>query len=307
MDILMVFEQMLVLLILLLVGVIAARFGVMDGDTTSRFTNFTLLIPQTCLILNSVINTDLGITPGRVLAVLGIGCLMYAILVAFAFLVPLVYRCKPGDRGIYSFMTIFGNTGFMGIPIVGAIIGGAAPFYAALLNIPFNLLAYTLGIAMLNSDGERAKIQWKLLINPPMIAAFLAVFLACINVRLPVPLSKSIGMLGDMVVPCSMIIIGASLGEQKLGEVFGDWHVYAFAPVRLFVVPILLWAIMHLIVKDAVLLGTITVLGAMPVASFAAMLSIRYGGNVKMASRSVFVTTVLSVLTIPIVCAILPI
>ena len=70
MDIMVVFEQMLVLLILLIVGVIAAKCGVMDADTTRRFTRFTLLIPQTCMILGSVINADLGITPGRVFAIL---------------------------------------------------------------------------------------------------------------------------------------------------------------------------------------------------------------------------------------------
>ena len=297
---------MLVLLILLIVGVIAAKCGVMDEESTRRLTRFALVIPQTCMILNSVLNTELNVTPGRVFAVLGAGCVMYAILVALSFLVPVIYRCKPGDKGIYSFMTIFGNTGFMGIPVSGAIFGGAASFYAALLNIPFNILAYTLGIALLNSRGEKSKIQWKLLINPPMVASFLAVLLVCIKIPVPGPLSKAIGMLGDMIVPCSMIIIGASLGAQKLKDVFGDWHVYAFAPVRLFVVPLLLWSVMHFIIKDATLLGTITLLGAMPVASFATMLSIQYGGNVQMASRSVFVTTVLSVLTIPLICAIVP-
>ena len=306
MDIMLVFNQMLVLLILLIVGVIAAKAGVMDEDATKRFTRFTLLIPQTCMILNSVLGAELGISAGRVLTVLGAGVVMYAILTAVSFLVPVLYRCKPGDKGIYSFMTIFGNTGFMGIPVVGAIFGGSAAFYAALLNIPFNLLAYTLGIALLNSSGKKTKIQWKLLINPPMIASFLAVILVCVRVTLPTPLTRSIAYLGDMVVPCSMIIIGASLGQQKLRDVFGDWHVYAFAPVRLFAMPLLLWSIMHLFVKDPTLIGVIAVLGAMPVASFATMLSIQYGGNVQMASKTVFVTTVLSVLTIPIVCAILP-
>lgn len=302
-----VFEQMLVLLILLIVGVIAAKCGVMDEDMTRRFTRFTLLIPQTCMILGSVINADLGITPGRVFAILGVGVIMYAILVAMSFLVPILYRCKPSDKGIYSFMTIFGNTGFMGIPVARALFGNVAAFYTALLNIPFNILAYTLGIALLNSSGEKAKIQWKLLINPPMIAAFAAILFACIDIHIPTPAADAVGMLGDMVVPCSMIIIGASLGAQKLKDVFGDWHVYAFAPTRLFIVPIVLWAVMHLFVHDETLLGTITLLGAMPVASFAAMLSIQYGGNVQMASRSVFVTTVLSVITIPLVCALLPI
>ena len=307
MEILPVFEQMLVLLILLIVGVIASKCGAMDEQTTGRFTHFTLIIPQTCLILSSVLNAESDVTAGRVLGVLGIGCVMYAILVAFSFLVPQLYRCMPTDRGIYSFMTLFGNTGFMGIPVAAAIIGGMAPFYAALLNIPFNILAYTLGIAMLNSKGERTGIQWKLLINPPMAASFIAVILVCVHLHVPAPLTKALGMLGDMVVPCSMIIIGASLGRQKLKEVFGDWRVYAFAPMRLIAAPLLLWGIMHFIVRDGTLLATITLLGSMPVAAFATMLSIQYGGNVQMASKTVFVTTVLSVITVPLVMAFLPV
>jgi hypothetical protein len=110
-----------------------------------------------------------------------------------------------------------------------------------------------------------------------------------------------------MVVPCSMIIIGASLGSQKMKAVFTDWHAYAFAPVRLLVAPVVLWGILHFFVTDSVFLGTMTVLGAMPVASLATMLSIEYGGNVTMASRTVFVTTILSVVTVPLICWLLPI
>ncbi len=306
MDILLIFRQMLVLLILLIVGVIAAKVGVMDEDTNRRFTRFTLLIPQTCMILASVLNAGSDVTPGRVFAVLGAGCCMYAILVALSLLVPVLYRCKSEDQGIYSFMTIFGNVGFMGIPVAGSILGPTSAVYAALLNIPFNVLAYTLGIALLNRKGGKAKIDWRLLINAPLIASLIAIVLLCFHIHFPAPLESAIDMLGDMIVPSSMIIIGASLGAQKLKDVFGDWHVYAFAPVPLIAAPILLWLILHLFIRDTMLLNTITLLGAMPVAAFATMLSIQYGGNVQMASKTVFVTTVLSVVTIPLVCAILP-
>jgi hypothetical protein len=307
MDILPIFEQMMVLLILLVVGVIAAKTGIMDEETNRRFTRFTLLIPQTCMILGSVVNSDLGIGPGQVFGILGMGCVMYAILIALSYLTPIIYRCKPADKGIYSFMTIFGNVGFMGFPVVGSIFGDKAVFYAAMLNIPFNLLAYTIGIAQLNNKGEKMKIQWKLLVNPPLIASVIAIFLLCFNIHVPGPLADSVEMLGDMVVPCSMIIIGASLGSQKMKQVFTDLRAYAFAPMRLIVAPVVLWAILHFFVTDSVFLGTMTVLGAMPVASLATMLSIEYGGNVEMASRTVFVTTVLSVVTVPLICWLLPI
>ncbi len=303
----LVFEQTLVMLILLLAGVIASKAGVMDEDTTRRFTSFNLLIPQSCMILDSILGAEIDIPPSRVFMVLGVSLIMYAILVAVGLLVPQIYRCKPADRGVYSFMTIFGNVGFMGIPVAKALLGSEASLYAALLNIPFNILAYTVGIALLShSGGKREPINWRLLLNVPLIVSAASVVLLCFHVHLGGPLGRAVEMLGDMILPGSMVIIGASLGKQKLKEVFGDWRVYLFAPARLVAVPLILWGIMHFIVKDSVFLGTMTLQGAMPVAAFATMLSIQYGGNVQMASKTVFVTTVLSVFPIPLVVGLLP-
>jgi len=306
MDIRAVIDQMLVLLILLIVGVIAAKTGIIDRETNRRLTNFTLTIPQTCMILGSVLNVDLGLTPMKILGVMLAGCAMYGLLILLSLLIPRIYRAKAEDRGLYSFMTIFGNTGFMGFPVVSSIFGPTALFYAALLNIHFNTLAYSLGISLIGSKGEKMKIDWKKLVNPPLVAAALSILVVCFNIRVPQPVATAVDMLGDMIVPSSMIIIGSSLGNQKFKEIFGDWRAYAFAPVRLILCPILLWAILRLFIHDPILLGTMTVLGGMPVAAFATMLSIQYGGNEKMASRCVFVSTVLSVITIPFICWLLP-
>ncbi len=308
MDMMLIFEQTLVMLLLLAAGVISSKAGVMDEDTTRRFTSFNLLIPQSCMILGSILGAEADIPPLRILAILGIGFVMYAILVALGLLAPILYRCKPEDKGIYSFMTMFGNVGFMGIPVASSLFGSEAGLYAALLNIPFNILAYTLGIVLLSrSSGDARKINWKLVLNVPMIVSLAAVVLLCLGVRLGGgPVGRAVDMLGDMILPSSMIIIGASLGSQKLRDVFGDWRVYVFAPMRLIVVPVVLWAVLRLFVRDSVFLGTMVLLGSMPVAAFATMLSIQYGGNVRMASKTVFVTTVLSVFTIPVVVGLLP-
>ena len=306
MDIRAVIDQMLVLLILLIVGVIAAKTGVIDRETNRRLTNFTLTIPQTCMILGSVLNVDLGLTPMKILSVMLLGCAMYGLLVVLGLLVPRICRAKARDRGLYSFMTIFGNTGFMGLPVVGSIFGPTAVFYAALLNIHFNTLAYSLGISLISSTGEKVRIDWKKVVNAPMVAAVLSIVVVCLNIRVPEPVADAVGMLGDMIVPSSMIIIGSSLGNQKFKDIFGDWRAYAFAPVRLFIAPVVLWFVLRLFVQDPILLGTMSVLGGMPVAAFSTMLSIQYGGNEEMSARCVFVTTVLSVLTIPFICWLLP-
>ena len=297
---------MLVMLIMLVVGVVCAKTRIVDKDANKKLTTFALYVPQVCMILASVMTTELSVTPLQILLILGVGCAMYALLVGLSFLVPKVYRCSVSDKGIYSFMTIFGNVGFMGFPVVQSIFGDAAVFYASIMNIPFNLLAYTLGISLLNSKGKETHFSWKLLLNPPLVASACSILILLLKVPVPDFVTDAVDRMGDMIVPLSMIIIGSSLGEMKLRDIFGDWRVYLFAPVRLIIAPLLVWGVLHFFVHDSLILGTMTVLAAMPVAAFATMLSIEYGGNEQVASRTVFVTTVLSVATIPFVCWLLP-
>lgn len=300
-----ILRQMVIMLIFLAIGTVAARRGVMDEEFNRRYTTFNLLIPQTGMILSSILGTEATLSVAEIGTILGYGFLMYAILIVLGLLVPVLYRCKPEDKGVYSFMTIFGNVGFLGIPVAKSIFGPEAALYAGLLNIPFNLLAYTVGVAMMARGSGEKGINWKRLINLPLIVSLASVVLLCFHVKLTGPVGSAAEMLGDMILPGSMMIIGASLGQQKLRDVFGDWRIYLFAPMRLVVVPVVLWSVLHLIVRNEVFLGTMVLLGAMPAAAFATMLSIEYGGNVKMASKGVFVTTVLSAVTIPLVVGLL--
>lgn len=301
----MILRQMVIMLIFLAIGTVAARRGIMDEEFTRRYTTFNLLIPQTGMILSSILGTEATLSVAEIGSILGYGFLMYAILIALGLLVPVLYRCKPEDKGVYSFMTIFGNVGFLGIPVAKSLFGPEAALYAGLLNIPFNLLAYTVGVAMMARGRGEKGINWKRLVNLPLIVSLASVVLLCFHVKLTGAVGSAAEMLGDMILPGSMMIIGASLGQQKLRDVFGDWRIYLFAPIRLVVVPVVLWSVLHLIVQNEVFLGTMVLLGAMPAAAFATMLSIEYGGNVKMASKGVFVTTVLSAVTIPLVVGLL--
>lgn len=301
MDIALVLDQMLMMLLMLIVGVIAAMTGVVDGETNRRLSRYAMAVPQCATILASAMNLESDVTVGTVLGVLGIGCVMYALLVALGMAAPRLLPVPKQERGLYSVLTIFGNVGFMGIPLAGAIFGNDAVFYAALLTVPFNLLVFTVGVRLV-SGGREERFDWRRMINPALVSSLAAVVIIFLPVRWPSPLVGATKMVGDMILPLSMTIVGASLGEQKLWDVLRDWRLYVFAPVRLLIAPVLLWAVMHLFVRDPVLLGTLTLVGGTPCAAVAAMLSIQYGANERTATRNVFFTTVLSVATIPLVC-----
>ncbi len=293
---------MLMMMLLLLVGVVAVKTGIVDAETNRRLSRFAIVIPQSAIILSSAFNLQMEMTPGKVLGVIGVAFLMYALLTLLGLAVPALARAKEPDRGVFSFLILFGNVAYMGFPLVQALFGSDAVFYAALLNIPFNLLAYTLGVRLIGGSGAGGKMSWRQLVNPPMVASVLAVIIIFLPVKWPGPLVEATSALGDMILPLSMIIIGTSLGEMKLKDVLGDWRVYAVAPVRLLVAPVLLWAAMGLFVKDTLLLNVITLVGATPSAAMAAMMAIQYGRSERLASQGVFITTVLSMATIPLVC-----
>lgn len=298
----LVLDKMTTMVLLLAVGVTAAKAGLVDEQTNRRLSRYTLAIPQSAMILNSALNLQMEMTVGKVLEVLGLGLLMHGLLLALSFLLPRVFRAGEEDRGLYSFLITFGNTAYMGMPLAGAIYGSDAVFYAALVCLPFNLLVFTVGVRMISGGKNGGGFDWHAFISPAMISSAAAIVLVFLPVSWPVPVRDAVSSLGGVVLPLSMTIVGASLGAQRLRDVFRDWRAYAVAPVRLLLAPVLLWAVMRLFVHDSMLLGVITLLAGMPAAALSVMLSIRYGRSEALATRAVILTTVLSVGTIPLIC-----
>lgn len=301
MDISVLINQMMVMLSLLLLGLLGAKAGAMDEETTRSLNRYAMIFPQSAMLLSSALNMETGIPLSQILGILLAGCIMYALLIAFGFMVTHFFRVDHQLRRLYAYMVMFGNSGFMGLPILNALYGDQGVLYGALLNVPFSLVNFTLGASML-SGGEKTTFNWRQILSAPMVASFVAVLLVCVHIPVPDPLVQAVDLLGDAIVPLSMMIIGASLGSSTLKETFGDWHPYAFAPLKLIAAPVFLWAVMRPLIHDKLLFQVMIVQTAMPVASTATMFSMRYNCYPKVASRTVFVSTVLSVVTIPIVC-----
>lgn len=301
MDISSLFSQMLVLLILLLVGVVCAKTGVIDPDGNKKITAFTLAVPQSCMILASAINVDFEIAAAKLVAVFFSGFAFYAVLAALGALAYVLLGKRSAQRELFAFMTVFGNVGFMGLPVVQTLFGSQAVLYASLFNVPFNLLAYSVGAALLRGD-MRGGWNWEVLLSPPMVSTCVAIVLLFAHIHIPTPVESAVDYMGDMIVPLSMIIIGASLGKMPLKTALGDWRCYAFSAFRLLAVPAAVFFVMGRFTSDMLVLGTMTVQAAMPVAAISAMLALQYGRNEALASKTVFISTLLSTLTIPLIC-----
>ena len=238
---------MAALFILILVGYGAAKLRIIDGRFSQQLSVFVINISSPCLIVSSVLG-DISPDKDLILPVLAIGCVTYAFFVAVAMLLSRIITRNKDMQGIYGFMLTFGNVGFIGYPIVASIFGKYAIFYASLLNIPFTLLAFSLGKKMIQGGPGGLKLDWKILVSPAMIACYLSTLIVVSDIKgLPNIVTTPITLLGNITVPAALLIIGTSMAQMDLRRIFSGKLVWGISVLRLLILPIVIFYFTRLI------------------------------------------------------------
>ncbi|MCQ2508759.1 MAG: AEC family transporter, partial [Dorea sp.] len=219
-------------------------------------------------------------------------------------IIPKVLRVEKKQSGTYMVMTIFSNIGFMGYPIVAALYGSGAVLLASLFAIPYNILIYSFGVALMSQDENASLKDYlsiKKIINIGFVASMITLVIVIFQIHVPAVIGTTVQHLGNMAVPLSMLVIGTSLAKMEMKELFTDFKLIAFSLIRLIVMPLIFVAVIRQFVTNPVILGVCMIELAVPVGSMVALLAKEYDGDAMLAAKSVTLTTVLSVVTIPIV------
>ncbi len=301
MDLSNLFSRMIVLFIYIFVGFIAAKVKIIDDDTVKKVNKVLLYIGQPAMIISSVLDTELEMGLSDVVELFCLAMVMQIILLIIAYATTPIYVRKKSDRGLFKFMIAFGNVGFMGIPVLSALFGNGAVFMASICMIPFFLFVYSIGIILLKGKAKGEKIDFSFLINPALVSTFIAVALFFADLPIPGEILEASTGLAGILIPLSMVIIGVNLGLSKASDLVADWRMYAMSFVKLIASPVIMFYVCRFFVANEVFLGVLVVSAAMPVAVLASMLSTEYGTDIRVASRGVFISTLLSLVTIPLV------
>ncbi|HMM06860.1 MAG TPA: AEC family transporter [Clostridiales bacterium] len=303
MELSIIIEQIFMLFLIAAAGYLGFRTKILNAEGNKAISRLVIYLTLPALILSSVAEVPQDIAKSAVLLLLGASFFTYALLGAVSLAVPRLLRADRSDYGVYHFMTIFGNVGFMGFPVLSALFGEKALFLAAIFNLPMNLFCFSVGILMIAPKGT--KLKFTTILNPTVVASVAALLLYLLPLSLPTVLNDGLSLLGSATIPLAMILIGSSLAQLPFREVWNIPKLYLLSLIKLILCPLLIYYVLNLFIDDSLLLGIATVLTAMPVATNATMLCIEYNGNELLASRGVFISTVLSLLTIPLIIFIL--
>jgi len=296
------FEVMMTLFAIVVVGYVAGKLGYMGGTFDKRLSKLVIDITCPALILSSAMT---GALPDRrlILPLLGISIITYLVLTGIALVLPRHLTRRKEDEGVIGFALIFGNVGFMGYPVVASIFGHEAVFYAAVLNVVNTFAVFTIGTMLITgkSEVEGPRFQKKVLYSTPMLAAYLTMMIVALEIdHIPGFISQPLTMIGNITVPAALLIIGSSMSNLPLRAMLGNRSVYATTLMRLAVLPIGIYYLSALLGFSPYVIGINTVVIAMPVATYGTILCLRHGKDATLITEVTFITTLLSMITIPL-------
>lgn len=305
MDIKVILMQMIQLFLVISLGYFLFKIKILDLDLNKRLTTLILSVTTPAMILSSVLSTTVTQSLNSILFVFLIGLAIYIIMPVLGWIIVKVMKVPLREQGLYIFMTVFSNIGFMGFPVMKAIFGSEAIFFTAIFNMIFNLFVFTVGIVIMNyGTGQKVKLDPKNLLSPGVIASIVALVIYFTGIKLPDILCSTITMVGDITTPLAMMLIGSTLANIPLKEVFCELRIYPYTIIKQVIVPVIAYPILSLIIADPLILGITLIMISMPVANSAVLFATQYDGDVTLAAKTVFMTTLLSIVTIPLIVAI---
>lgn len=284
-----------VMLILIAVGYAVSKKGMLTDRGAAEINSLLVKIVTPCLIINSFINSHGDLKPRELLLSVGMSGLAIAIALGLS---CCFFRGEPPERRkVLRFAAIYSNAGFMGLPLIQGILGDKGVVYGSFFIVVFNLICWTHGYHMMSGGKLNLKAA---LLNPGIIGLLFGLPIYFFKLDLPALVTEPIGFLSGLNTPLAMMVIGSYVAKVDLHSFVSDLSVYKMAFLRLIAAPALYFCVLLLIRPEPDLFVSSVIQAAAPVAANTVLFAVEYGGDSQLASKAVAVSTVLSIITIPI-------
>ena len=329
MSITVVLQQMIMIFILIGVGMILYKKEMLSDMTSKQISGIIVNVTNPALLICSAFSEGPKASLQELGTALVIFLVIYAVLVAVSFLIPRILRVPNKYHYCYQMLTIFGNVGFIGIPLASAVLGTESLIFVSIYNLIYNILIYTFGISVLqraasrqsadaserntNTATDQAAIpdthvsssRWKKIINAGTISAAATIIFYLADFPVPEIVPSTLTYMGQSTTLLSMLVLGASVAQMALKDIFSNPKLYGFVLLRQVLMPIGCVMLFRFIIGDTLILSTLALMLAVPAGNLPLMLSKQLHVETDTISRGIILSTLLSLITIPVVSLIL--
>lgn len=295
------YSMILALFVMLIVGFVARKTGIIDDKASKALSTAVIKIGQPFMIIGSMVNVEFSTERLKNgFMVLGISLLLHGLIAVVAYFAVFKYKSLD-ERKISEFAVVFGNCGFIGFPLIQSVLGDEGLFYASFFIISFNLFLWTWGIAIFARKRSDIKITPKsMILNFGTIPCIIGILIYSLQIPIPDFLKMSFDYLGGICTPLSMLITGALLGTAKIKEIFADLKAYYVSFLKLIVAPVISAIVCYAFRLNSFYIIFMAIMFAMPTATSAVMFGELFETEKRRASILCGLTSLLSMLTMPL-------
>lgn len=285
-----------VLFIYMAVGFGCRKAGIFNDAARDKLTDFVVFVTLPCMIFESfhMAFSLEALRQGAVALLIAVCMAGVALLLG-----KVLYNRFPyEEKSILQYGTLVSNSGFAGLPVVSGTYGDEGLFLGSLFIIPTRILMWSAGISLFTRADAKQAVK-KVLLNPGIIAVEVGLVRMVLQLPLPHFVDTAVDNLGACTSPMAMALVGAILADVPLKTVFDPKSFYLVA-VRQFLLPGICLAALRLLQVDSLTIGVSVALTGMPIGSTTAILAQKYGADAQFASKCVFISTLTSLVTVPI-------
>lgn len=303
-----VITSVVILFILIFLGFFIGKREVIRKDCIPDLSRFVVSVTMPVTIFCSMVQQEGRDLLGQIWQIMLMAFIFHIATWLLGMLIVKALHIPERERGIWIFNFMFSNNGFMGFPLALSIFGNTGLFLMAAANVVSNLLIFSVGLKMVTKYypvKEKISLK-KMLVNNINISVVIGFIFYLAQIHLPDSAMKLLDYISNITAGLSMIVVGLSLSRMNLKEVFQNRKMFLMVVFRLLIIPLLVIAVFKVlpIQVPQMLYVIVLLMAALPSASAQTMLTEQYGTNTQDAGRAVFLTTLFSVVTIPVVMAI---
>ena len=311
MSISIILQQMGVICILVLIGIYLYKKRIVDDVNSQKLSTIVVDVCNPALILGSILSGNMTATRSDLLVAIALGAAFYFLLVILGIVIPRILRVEPDKRKFYNMMTVYTNTGFLGLPIARAILPANAILYVIVINVFYSLLFYTHGMAVLHSGSNekthsnssdktipKRKHPLLSIFNLGTIMAVLSLFVFWFDITFPPIIANTIEYIGNATVFLSMALLGVSIARSSFFKSFKNIKIWLYIILRMIIVPIAIVLVMKLFGFNSDAILALCLMAAVPAGSLPLITAEKMGLETEILSSTIAMTTFISIFSI---------
>lgn len=295
-----VFAQMIVIVILVCVGIGLYKRKYIDETMSEKLSAIVVDVCNPVLCLSCGLEAKGAAGHKEIALAFMAAFLVYAFLLVSGFFVPKICGIIRENQKYYNMMMVYGNIGFIGIPVAKAVLPPKAMIYVIILNIMYSVIFYTHGIWLM---GAKKEAHFRL--QPGLVCSVLTIIIFWFELSFPDIVTQSITYIGNATTFLSMTLLGCSFAAVSTKVFKGNWKTYLFILLKMLAIPVVLGYLLSILKVNEHMVQAFVLLVAMPAGNMPLMLAKQVGEDTEVLTQGILLTTIVTPLSLLLVTLVL--